>query len=200
MNTPPGDSASWIVRNIFFNPLSPQFSWIHFVTDKHRNASTEPGGKTSSRKLPARKVTPPSDGPESASCVLTSGFFSSFGVSSPAVASTRVAGCDLSVPPATASFSFSLDAAASAAASSSSRTSLAACFAAARRIRLSFSLAFFTSQVSMSMPSMVVDPNWTAMDSDTRPSLHPMSTHRFPWNHSRLRCAMRWSSSDSPTR
>ena len=52
--------------NIFFSPASPQFSWIHFVTDRHRKASTEPGSNVSSRMLLARKVTPPSDGPESA--------------------------------------------------------------------------------------------------------------------------------------
>ena len=84
--------------------------------------------------------------------------------------------------------------------SSDSRSNRAAAFAAARRIRRSFSRAFFTSHWSISMPNMVVDPNETAMDSDTSPSLHPTSTHLLPWNHSRFKCAMRWSSSDSPTR
>mmetsp|Transcript_4329 Transcript_4329/g.16214 ORF Transcript_4329/g.16214 Transcript_4329/m.16214 type:complete len:201 (-) Transcript_4329:12-614(-) len=200
MNTPPGASASWICLNIFFSPASPQFSWIHFVTDRHRKASTDPGANVSSRMLLARKVTPPSDGPESANWMDAPGDPAFASSSLSFAAATRVAGCDLSVPPAASAASLADASAASCAASFDSRSAFVAALAAARRIRRSFSRAFFTSHSSMSMPNMVVDPNETAMDSDTSPSLHPTSTHLLRWNHSRFKCAMRWSSSDSPTR
>ena len=54
---PPGDSELYIFRNSFFKPSSPQFSWIHFVTDKQRTASNESFPKSSSKTLQCLKVT-----------------------------------------------------------------------------------------------------------------------------------------------